>query len=187
MKTTKFLFVLLAFVGLMMSGCTDEQSPVAPIDQNSLEKVIIIPFTSVNFPVAILDPGTVKVEDGKWIIRKIKIAERMNTVPAQYSGLMVHYLSGTLDYITGEGLVWGSFTIIPDDPNFGGVWEGSYNGQRTRTGASEWQIPLKTVGHGKGGTLQGMQIFGNTIITAYDTPPTAWSGVGEGYIKSNGN
>jgi hypothetical protein len=188
MKTTNFFIVLFAFVGLLFVSCSDEQqSPITPTDQGSLEKVIRTYFTSSDYPIQILDPGTVKVEGGHWIIRKIIVKERFNSDNSLVAGIMIHSLSATLDIINGEGLVWGSFTITPDENVEDGVWEGTYNGQRTRTGESEWEIPLDVVGHGKGGTLQSMQMRGLTVITAYDTPPTWWTGEGEGYIQSNGN
>lgn len=185
MKTTKFFFVLFAFLGLMIAGCTDEQSPVSPVDKGSLEKVIHTPFTLVNFPIGIIDPGTVKVEDGKWIIRKFVVRERFNTVPVEFSGVMINTLNATLDYGTGEGRVWGSFTITPDVGD--GIWEGSYQGTRTRIETSKWEIDLQIVGHGKGGDLQGKQVFSNDIITATTTPPQNWLGAGSGFIKYNEN
>ena len=188
MKKTKFFFVLFAFVGLLLVSCSDEpQSPVTPTDQGLLEKVILTYFTSSDYPIQILDPGTVELQNGHWIIRKIVVKELFNSDNSLVAGIMIHSLSATLDFNTGEGHVWGSFTITPDANVGGGVWEGTYNGQRTRTGESEWEIPLDVVGHGKGGTLQSMQMRGITVITAYDTPPTWWTGEGEGYIQSNGN
>ena len=98
---------------------------------------------------------------------------------------MINTLNATLDYITGEGQVWGSITITPDAGD--GIWEGSYQGKRTKVETSRWEIDLQIVAHGKGGDLQGKQAFSNTIITATTTPPQNWFGAGSGFIKSNEN
>ncbi|MCK7522807.1 MAG: hypothetical protein MZV64_36580 [Ignavibacteriales bacterium] len=68
MKTKKFLFVLFAFVGLWLAGCSDEpQSPVTPTDQVSLEKVTIIDITALSYPTAIIDPGEQHLAGGNLI------------------------------------------------------------------------------------------------------------------------
>jgi hypothetical protein len=192
MKALKYLAVLFAFLGFLMVGCSDKtQSPVAPSDQSvqeqsSLEKCIITHFTETHYPVAILDPGSVRLVNGKWIMKKIEVKERLDASTPLGTGFMVHKLSGIMDYNTGEGPVWGTFEITPDVNTNGGVWEGTYTGWRSKKPGSDtlFTLPLKVVGHGKGGTLRGMKIFINDVITAWGTPPVGWYGGGEGFYKS---
>lgn len=194
MKTLKCVLVLFAFVGLFLLGCSDKtQSPVAPIDQSvqeqiSLEKCITTHFTvTLHYPVQILDPGEVKLVRGKWILKKVVILERMNTTNSLVTGNMVHSLSAIMDNTTGEGPVWGTFTSTPDANVGGGVWKGVYTGWRSKKPGSDtlFTLPLKIIGHGKGGALRGMNLFLNDVITAWGTPPVGWYGGGEGYIKSH--
>ena len=199
MKTLIYAVVVLVCVGLSLPGCSDKsQSPVAPTDQAaqqlaSLEKAIITNFTFTHSPIGLTGEGTVElVPGGKWQIKNYGVTEEVNILnpPANpdplVSGIMVHYLSGTLDAVTGEGPVHGSFTLTPQVDVGGGVWEGTYQGYRYKTSTpGVFTASLKVVGHGKGGTIQGMQLNEVTVLTAYGTPPEYWTGVGEGSYKSH--
>jgi len=190
MKTTKFFIILLAFVGLSLVSCSDEQqSPVTPIDQGSLEKVIITNFTLSHYPIGQTGEGEVKLVGGNWILKDVGVIEQITSSDPLVAGTMTHYLSARMDAITGEGPVHGSFTITPDVNTEGGVWEGNYTGYRSRTPGSDtlFTLPLNVGGHGKGGTIDGMQISMDDVITAWGTPPVGWYGSGEGFYKSHGN
>lgn len=51
MKTIQGMIVLFAIVFLAMLGCSDQlQSPIAPAEQSSLDKVIITEYTFTNTP-----------------------------------------------------------------------------------------------------------------------------------------
>ena len=192
MKTLKCVAVLFAFWGLMQVGCSDKsQSPASPIDQSiqdqsSLEKCIITHFTESHYPVppVILDPGVVKLVRRKWIMKNVVIAETLITTNSLVTGKMIHSLSAIMDKNTGEGPVWGTYTLT----NIGnGVWKGTYAGWRSKKPGSDtlFTLPLKVLGHGKSGNVQGMKSFLNDVITAWGTPPVGWYGGGEGYIKSH--
>ena len=188
MKATKFLFVLFSFVGLWLAGCSDElQSPVAPIDQVSMEKVIITNFTFSHYPIGLTGEGEVKLVGGNWILKDMGVIELFTSSNPLAAGTAIHYLSATFDDVTGEGPVHGSFTLTPEANTEGGVWEGSYTGYRSKMPGSDtlYILPLQLVGHGKGGTIQGMQIRENSTITACGTPPVGWYGSGEGFYKSH--
>ena len=188
MKTLKCVFVLLAFMGLSLVGCSDEQqSPVTPIDQGSLEKVIITNFTFSHFPIGLTGEGEVKLVGGNWILKDFGVIEQFTSSDPLAAGTAIHYLSATFNAITGEGPVHGSWTLTPEANTEGGVWEGSYTGYRSKMPGSDtlYILPLQLVGHGKGGTIQGMQIRENSTITAWGTPPVGWYGSGEGFIKSH--
>jgi len=115
MKTTKFLFVLFSFVGLWLAGCSDElQSPVTPIDQGSLEKVIITNFSFSHFPIGLTGEGEVKLVGGNWILKDVGVTELFTSSDPLAAGTAIHYLSATFNAITGECPVHGSWTLTPD-------------------------------------------------------------------------
>jgi hypothetical protein len=190
MKKLKCVIVLFAIVGLSLIGCSDKsQSPVTPIDQGSLEKVIITNFTCSDNPIPpyIIDPGVVKLVGGNWIMKDVGVIEQLTSSDTLVAGIMVHYLSTTLNAVTGEGPVHGSLTITPDANTEGGVWEGNYTGYRSKMPGSDtlFVLPLNVVCHGRGGTIEGMQMFMDAVITAWGTPPVGWYGSGEGFYKSH--
>lgn len=190
MKTTKFFFVLFAFVGLLMVGCSDEsQSPVTPIDQTSLVKVIITNFTFSHFPIGLTGEGSVKLVGNNWILKDFGVIELFTSSDPLSAGTAIHYLSATFNAVTGEGPVHGYFTLTPEGNAGGGVWEGTYTGYRSKMPGSDtlFVLPLQLVGQGKGGTIDGMQMRENSTITAWGTPPAGWYGSGEGFYKSHGN
>jgi hypothetical protein len=191
MKTLKCVLVLFALVGLLLLGCSDKsQSPVAPMDQSvqdqsSLEKCIITHFTvSLHYPVGILDPGVVRLVGRKWMMKNVVVAETLITTNSLVTGKMIHSLSGILDKNTGEGPVWGTYTLTNTG---GGVWKGVYTGYRSKKPGSDtlFTLPLKILGTGKSGNVHGMKSFLNDVITAWGTPPVGWYGSGEGHIKSH--
>ena len=190
MSTRNFFLVLFVFVGLFLVGCSDEQqSPVTPIDQGSLEKVTITNFTFSHMPIGLTGEGDVKLVGGNWILKDFGVIEQFTSSDPLAAGTAIHYLSATFNAITGEGPVHGSFTLTPDANAGGGVWEGTYTGYRSKMPGSDtlFVLPLQLVGPGKGGTIDGMQMRENSTITAWGTPPAGWYGSGEGFYKSNGN
>jgi len=95
-------------------------------------------------------------------------------------------LNYNVDAVTNEGQWWGTLTLTPDEPAIGGEWDIIWNGRSTKTGESEWTLPLHMVGHGMAGNLDGKHLHvTNTVI--YHEPFGYWVGDVEGYIKYNGN
>jgi hypothetical protein len=183
MKHTIYLIVLFLFIGLTWIGCSD-QSPLDPIDQRSLEKVIITNFTSVSYPTSVTDPGKVKFADGNLILRGrtgTVVFESGNSL-MNANGIITY--NGNVDAITGEGPYWGTLTLTPESAD-GGKWELTWRGKCTKTGEMVWTLPLKVLGHGKGGSIDGMQIFMTNIVTYNEPVPTFWLGNSTGYIQSH--
>jgi len=192
MKALKCVLVLFSFLWLTLVGCSDKtQSPIAPIEQGSLEKAVITNFTFTDAPIGYTGEGDVKlVPGGKWKIKKYGVVEQFVSSDPLVNGTMVHYLSLTIDAVTGEGPCHGSSTLTPTADVGGGVWEGTYEGYRSKSSVpGEWTLPLKLEGHGKGGTIDGMQMFGTATLTVRadgpTTLPSSWTGVGEGFYKSH--
>jgi hypothetical protein len=201
MKTLKCVLALFAFVGLMLVGCSDEsQSPVSPSDQSiqassSLQKNVIRKFLGEEGP-NLADPGLVvpepKIADGKTIFKGIKLntyfkADFLDGGPDLLSGYGKLELNSIIDNATGAGFTWGKLTITPTNPAAnGGVWEITWHGNGYVHPSTGMTItPLKWVGHGKGGAVNGMQFRCDDTI--YMTSLLDWVGKdGENcYIKEH--
>jgi hypothetical protein len=175
----------MAFV---LMGCSDNSASLeAPTDQaareqGSLQKATIVPFTTTDYPVEVLDPGEVRIVEGNLVMKNVVVLERFDSDNPMVNGTLVHNLSLVLDLTTGEGPCRGTFTLTPDADVGGGVWEGAYSGYRTRIGDQVFTLPLTSVGRGKGGTIEGIKMNENLVLTAFGTPPTYWYGTGEGYL-----
>ena len=193
MKTLKCFLALFAFVGLMLVGCSDQsQSPVSPNDQMTLEKNTIRSFTSTEGPSVtnpLYIPGTMHVVNGK-VVSKGNLQNTFFSAifsdggPDLLSGDGVLELNSVYDEITFEGHTWGKLTITPTNPDAkGGVWEITWHGKLYFDPLKGVVAPLKWVGHGKGGAVNGMQFFCDDTIIYLD--PLTWSGGGgtNCYIK----
>jgi hypothetical protein len=188
MKTVKFIIALFSFVGFMLVSCSDEsQTPVSSIDQSSLDKVTITYHSGNDWPIQLIDPGTVIVQANRRITQHVIVLVRLETTNPLITGNMIADYSSNVDINTGEGHVHGSGTCTPDNVNVGGVWEFSFQGETTKTGESEWTTITDIVGHGKGGIIQSNQIFYNDNMLSWDSPTTFWYATGSGYMKSNEN
>ena len=194
MKFFNLAFVLLAFVRLSLIGCSDKtRSLVDPIDQASLQKALLTNFTFIHYPIAEPTGGTITLTPGgKWQEKKIEVLEKFVSSNPLVDGIMKHYLSNTIDAVTGEGPSHGSWVLTPNDltASGGGVWEGTYEGYISKSNVpGEWTLPLKVEGHGRGGTIDGMQVFATSTLTLRADGTTAlttsWIGTGEGFYKSH--
>jgi hypothetical protein len=194
MKNYFYVFSISIMLILSLVGCSDKSSSsIIPADQESLLKAVITNFTFTDFPIAEPTGGNIKLTPGgKWQVKKIEVLEMFASSDPVVNGIMNHYLSLTIDAVTGEGPCHGSWTLTPSNPaaTGGGVWEGTYEGYRSKSIVEgEWNLPLKVQGHGKGGTIDGMQVKATTVlIVRADGPttlPTSWVGNGEGFYKSH--
>ena len=219
MKALKCFLVLFSFVGLMLIGCSDQsQSPVSPVDQGSLEKNVPHYYTAVDFPIAPPEGGDIRIiPGGKIQFKKVKVfeavmAKDLNGDPEPLvTGQMEHYLSTMIDAETGDGPVHGSFTIFPAGAGEDAKWVGTYEGYRSYNKKTfvdipsflpypdgtydNWTLTLKLEGHGKGGLIDGYQMFSeHTLIiinfgndpTNYPFPmPQFWFGNGSGFYKEH--
>ncbi len=192
MKTLKFAVAIITFVGLSLIGCNENtQSPNNPTDQVSMEKAVIHNFNMSDTIKGITNEGEIKLTPGGiWKIQKYGVYEKIVSDDPIVNGTMVHYLSTSINAVTGEGPVQGSWTLTPTGDVGGGVWEGIYQGYRSKTDVPNvYSLPLKLVGHGKGGTIDGMQVYSEVQLTVYTSGesvlPTFWFGSGGGFYKSH--
>ena len=198
MKTFKCVLVLFAFVGLTLVGCSDEsQSPLSALDQGSLakdKKNVEVTFTSVPYILDVSIVGNYMKIAGKTIhLKDFPVIDAVTASDPRMTGKMEHQLSLKLDLTTGEGPCNGKWLLRPDVPltTGGGVWEGTYEGYRSKTdNPFVFTLPLKMVGHGKGGTIDKMQVFNTADLIVYTIPeshqlPVSWVATGTGVIKAD--
>lgn len=193
MKVLGCVFVSFAFVALTMVGCSDKsESPVAPVDKATLQKVEITYCDFFHHPIAPPEGGEIMFVDDKFIMKNVKITEWMESADTMITGTLVHYLNEVVNVNTGEGNTHGKWILTPDADVGGGVWEGTYTGKRiyspgVNPGLPDYQFvtPLKLVAVGKGGTINGMQFKGTTTIYSWGIIVEGWYGIGDGYYKSH--
>jgi hypothetical protein len=199
MKLLKYSAVLFSFVLLLLVGCSDKtQSPVAPSEQSlnqpiSLEKNFTRDFTAIGIPTGIYNEPIYKYPDGKKLALHYLGPVQLT---AAFADGLTDLLSGTgeieimgiQDQVTGIGHFEGKLTITPDNAE-GGVWKITFHGKPSYSptaweGGPGWVLPLKELGHGNGGTINGMQlVWENTVVGPLDW--SIWAGSGPGNITSH--
>ncbi len=198
MKTKIFFFALFAFMGLLLVGCSDEQqSPVTPIDQGSLEKVINREFTANEFPTGIIDSGIFRYPDGKILFSGHRGTVWFDadflpgdTDPDLLTSPGEIEINGMIDPVTGVGQFHGKLLLTPESPETGGgEWVFTWNGDATFSltawnGGPGWTLTLRDLGHGNGGSLTGMQCRVDLIVT-FPPDMSTWTGTGHGFILSH--
>jgi len=200
MKTLKCAAILLAFVGLLLAGCSDKaESPVTPTDQfaqvpASLKKSFSTEFTGTSVPDyadpnVIIDWGFTKYPDGKILMRgfreKIVVSDVTilnGPLPDLLTGPGEVEINGISDPIAGVGQWQTKLTLMPTAA-LGGVWEFTTHAKATLS-EGYWTIPLKATGHGKGGALSGMLCRMELVITA-PAGLAWWTGEAHGFITSH--
>jgi hypothetical protein len=199
------VLLLMSVLVLAVVGCSDDSTPpVSPTDQAaqgaaSLEKRIIRDFEATEGP-DLENPAGYIIDFGygpphnknKMIVRGMVVrnwvrADFPEGGPDYVSGHGVLEMNFTFDLSANEGVCWGKLTLDPDNPEAGdGVWDITWNGT-IMLGASGLVCPMKWVGHGKGGAIDGMQFFSDDqVMTIWSPFPfEGWGGAGTGFIKSH--
>lgn len=191
MKTLSLILSLMASVAFVLVGCSDNSAvPVSPADQPmqappSLAKAIMTDFTFSHHPITPPFAGERKLVGEVWVMNDITVKEQVVSDDPLVAGTMVNCLSGTLNATTGEGPVHGKFVLTPTADVGGGVWEATYTGFRSKSEGIYFTIRLNVVTQGRGGTLEGMQGFFESVITSWGIPTAGWFGAGGGFYKSH--
>ena len=208
MKALSFALLLMASVAFVLVGCSDNaMQPVSPTDQitqapASLQKNIVRPFTGKEYPTALLSVGETFMADGKQIVKRFQCATRFEAtfsdgLPDLLTGNGLLELQQVLDMETLTGHSTGKLTVTPDNPDADGVWEITwhskvYPGPDPRIPPRAPFVlfyPAKWVGYGKGGAINGMQIFGDDIVKFNILDPTYLDWWGDGgqncYVKEH--
>ncbi|OGU66658.1 MAG: hypothetical protein A2W30_07305 [Ignavibacteria bacterium RBG_16_36_9] len=186
MKKFNCLIATIAFIGLLLVGCSDKsQSPIAPTDeQGSLEKVTTINYTATITIVGLVDPGSVKIVGQNMIVKDRVVLTRYESSSPLVTGDLLITINFRYNLNTGEGPSHGKWSNVPDAfPD--AVWEGSFTGYRTKTGESEWTENVYIVGKGEGGVIDGMKNFADGLIySTHIYEETGFVGEGSGVLKS---
>ncbi len=205
MKTLSFVLLLTASVAFVLGGCSDNSAvPVSPTDQSvqasaTLAKQVVYNFEAVQGPDLdppgdyYIDPGNMiypakygKGSGLKSMTRGLVVRSLWNVTawdPApdvdRLSGNGVLEMNFNADYVTGKGHTWGKLTLDPFNDD--GVWECSWVAETTFDPARGWVCPIKSVGQGRGGGVDGMHLFyeGTIILWAID----GWTLTGSGSIR----
>lgn len=198
MKPVNVAVILLAFVGLVLAGCTDNATqPVSPTDQFAqapapLQKNFIRTFAGYEYPAALVSPGESFMADGKQVIHGAQFTTRFEATfsdgyPDLLTGNGFLELNQVLDMETLTGHATGKLTVTPDNVAAGGTWEITWHSEiypgpdpRDPTNPAKFVLlcPGKWVGYGKGGAINGMQVFGDDIIKYNPLNPMDWWGDG---------
>ena len=178
-----------AAVAILLLGCSDSPGPIVAPDeasaalegQGSLEKADVSYYTGYQTPGEIIEPGEMKMVGGRIIIKGMVWAEPIWTTDERVRGMSYITVNASWD-ANQVGPQQGKWTIVPDTDVGGGIWEGTYEGYQKQTGPDELTTYVRQVGHGKGGTIDGMQLVGTGI---YRQSPTQYEAILEGYVKSH--
>jgi hypothetical protein len=183
MKTFNCLIAIIAFIGLLLVGCSEKsQLPNEPV--NSLEKVITTDYTATITILGLVDPGSEKIVGQNLIVKDRVVLTRFEADNSLVKGNLLITINFRFNLNTGEGPTHGKWSMVPDDyPD--AVWEGSFTGHRTKTGESAWTENVSIVGKGEGGVIDGMKNFADGLIYSDDIyERTGFLGEGSGVIKS---
>jgi hypothetical protein len=185
----------MASMAFVLLGCSDNSAPiVAPTEQiapandpsllekaNVTEKVKLTDFTAIEKQGKVLDNGIWVPDGDQLIITGMKMDATWESKNKLVRGYIVVTLNGTLNTATGAASFEGTFTLKPDGGH-GGIWKGKCEGTR---GPGSLTSHWTEVAHGKGGKIDGMKLIAKEAITASDPMGTSYTGVVEGYIKSD--
>jgi hypothetical protein len=183
MKTFKSAVALITIMGLLFLGCSEKsQFPIEPI--NSLEKVTKTQYTADVILIDLIDPGSVKIVGQNLIVKDRVVQTRYEASNPLVKGDLLITINFRFNLTTGEGPTHGKWSNVPDDYP-GDLWQGSFNGYRTKTGESEWTEKVSIVGKGEGEAIDGMKHFADGLIYSNDIyEETGFLGVANGVIKS---
>lgn len=133
-------------------------------------------FTGIECAIATFDEGTVTHPGGNTHIRGREAVDREDAVDEpRMTGRAYLYANANLD-ANGVGPLWGTWTITPDGPFEGGIWEGQFTGMAHADGSRSFG----RVGHGRG-DFEGQKVI---MTIEYEPPPTVppWCGTFTGRI-----
>ena len=117
-------------------------------------------------------------------IRDLAGASMLVSNDPRMTGTLVFTINANLNP-EFSGSVWGTWSLdIEDDA---GVWDGNWNGQRRLSINSEeclgitpcWIGELRLVGHGSGGTVEGLRVKATEKVLTFSPLPAPYENVCE--------
>jgi hypothetical protein len=116
-------------------------------------------------PVQPCPPGSrMNVRDASWMSRVTSFSELLTG--------WFYYDGNADDDANATGPQWGTFRIELDA---GGVWEGSWTGDRNKVG-DLWVVRVRGVGRGSGGSVDGMHLRFTNIAPMPNFLAVVWLG-----------
>jgi hypothetical protein len=177
--TRRFAPTLAAIA--MLAACS-ESSPTEPaLDglAGPVMAVLSVDFTATDIPVALLDPGQMRVVKQRYLISGTVVQARFDATDPRMSGYATITGNGVLDVEDGSGPVWGTFTLSPDG---GGTWVGHWHGHRAPAGPV-WAGEIEWTLNGREGPVRGLHASGTETVTTFTLLPTAYMGQIAGTIR----
>lgn len=148
-------------------ACSD--SPLAPADDLAFDVVsagaTVTEFTATDVFTGLVNPGLIEVRDNHFVMRGVVVTSRIAGSDPRLSGNALQTVSGQLLLADGSGPVWGKLEV---DADVGGIWVGTFQGQREPTGPGQWVATLKLVGRGYGGAIEGLHFSAQELVYQID-------------------
>ena len=144
-------------------------SPLAPADNAALDMAsagaTVTQFTATDVFTGLVDPGLIEPREKHFVVRGVIVTSRITGSDPRVAGNARITVNEQLLLADGSGPVWGKLEVEAD---VGGVWEGSWTGQREPVGPGLWVATLKLVGQGRGGAIDGLQFRAQELVYTAD-------------------
>jgi hypothetical protein len=162
MKTFLFVLTFVGCLALYLTGCSENSSPVSsPTDYTansagssmSLAKATTMDFTGTEAPIDFKD-GRYVGNDKRVVGKGVWFQSIWSSTLPLLDGAVVDYTFNGSFNASGEGPMQGTFKMEVG----GGTFEGTVEGKMFSVTEDIKQGNFKYVGHGKGGTIDGMKL-----------------------------
>lgn len=169
-----------------LAACSD--GPQAPADDPALDVTsagaVFTEFTVTDVATGLVDPGVTEVRGKHLVVRGLVVTSRLDGDDPRVHGNAVITYNEQLLLADGSGPTWGEFEVEADG---GGVWTGTYAGQREPAGPGVWVATLQLVGRGRGGPIDGLLFRSQELVYTAADPAAGFIGYGTGTILQPGN
>lgn len=146
-----------------LAACSD--SPVSPAHDPAFNVTgagaTVTQFTTTDLATGLVDPGRTEVRGPHLVVRGVVATSRITASDPRATGNAVITINQQLLLADGSGPVWGKLEVEAD---VGGVWTGSWTGQREPAGPGVWVGTLKLVGRGRGGAIDGLEFKAEELL-----------------------
>ena len=168
MRGSGFALFLVAFLAFVLTGCAEDSVPVVDVGgaatPDALSKLTVISFTATESLVENISPGEAKFVGGRMIITGMVDVDRIVATSPYMDCLAQITFNASFD-ANMEGPIHGTYilTPVPAGAFGGGIWQGTFTGYQSMTAPGEYTVHAQQVGHGRGGTLEGMKHMVNSV------------------------
>jgi hypothetical protein len=146
-----------------LAACSD--SPLSPARDPAFDMTgagaTVTQFTTTDLATGLVDPGLTEVRGPYLVVRGVVATSRITASDPRATGNAVITINEQLLLADGSGPAWGKFEVEAD---VGGVWTGSWTGQREPFGPGVWVATVNLVGRGRGGAIDGLEFKAEELI-----------------------